>query len=354
MGRPSRSPSPRKPVRIRLGADRSVRAAGAARAGPRAPRRSRWFGLVLFLLGALAGAAGTYLGCRQERAPEPRTGPEASAPAAGPAARWPGRSNGQAHLAPRRQESPRSGETLPPAAVPSPGGGPLDSPPDPQAGKRVALVIDDLGRSLEEVEALERLGVPVTYAVLPFESRTQAVVAALRRHDEEILVHLPMEPQGGGNPGPGALRLGMTGEQLREGTAAALDAVPGAVGANNHMGSGLSTDAASMGTILEVLSRRNLFFLDSRTSARSVGYQLALAMGLPAAERQVFLDDDRRPEAIHEQFEHLLQVADVRGEGIAIGHPHPETLAALGQEVPRAKALGYRFVLVSSLMRRER
>ena len=217
---------------------------------------------------------------------------------------------------------------------------------------RVALVIDDLGRSLADLATLQALGVPLTYAVLPFESQTPEVVSALRRSGEEILCHLPMEPRSGGDPGPGALRLGMSPGDLRRATTAALDAVPGATGVNNHMGSGLSADRSSMTTILTVLSARGLYFLDSRTSPRSVGFSLAAALGVPSAERQVFLDDDQRPAAVHAQFQRLLELARSRGEAIAIGHPHPATLAALAAEVPRARAGGVRFVQVSALLRR--
>lgn len=215
---------------------------------------------------------------------------------------------------------------------------------------RVALVIDDLGRSLEDLDRLRQLGVPITYAVLPFESQTPEVAAALRRRHEEILLHLPMEPASGGDPGPGALRAGMSREQLRASTLAAIAAVPGAVGVNNHMGSALSTDAASMSAILGVLAPRGLYFLDSRTSARSVGFRVATELGVPAAERQVFLDDDPRPEAVAAQFHHLLELARSRGNAIAIGHPHPATLATLAAEVPRAQVGGYRFVVVSALL----
>lgn len=223
----------------------------------------------------------------------------------------------------------------------------------PAEGGRVALVIDDLGRSLDDVQAIEGLGVPVTYAVLPFEEHTAQVVSELRTHGAEILLHLPMEPAGGEqDPGPGALRLGMSPEELRQSTLAALQAVPGAVGVNNHMGSGLSADEPSMSTILGVLSSRSLFFLDSRTSAQSVGYRVAIRLGLPAAERQVFLDPDPGEEAIRGQFHRLLGLARTRGAAVAIGHPHPETLAVLAEEVPKARALGYQFVPVSYLLDR--
>jgi uncharacterized protein len=308
-------------------------------------RRSGLAGLVLFLLGVLVGAGGLYLACRD------RSLARLSSSGAAVSSR-PARSSSRARPA---SSSPigRAGEeeaTVPAATT----GQAAPPPPEPvpvlPGEVHVALVIDDLGRSLPEIDDLERLGVPLTYAVLPFEEETPRVVAELRRRGSEVICHLPMEPKNGADPGPGALRLGMTRDELRTSTVAALAAVPGAVGVNNHMGSGLSADAGSMEAILKVLAARGLFFLDSRTSAESVGYRVATALGVPAAERQVFLDDDPRPEAVHAQFQRLLDLARQRGAAIAIGHPHPATLAALAAEVPRALSLGYQFVPVSYLM----
>ncbi len=222
----------------------------------------------------------------------------------------------------------------------------------PVHGARVALVIDDLGGSVDDLRPLVGLGVPVTYAVLPFEAETPQVVAELRRRNAEILLHLPMEPKNGANPGPGALLQRMTDDELRQRTIAALRAVPGAVGVNNHMGSLLSSEEGPMSTVLGVIAERRLFFLDSRTSAESVGYKVATGLGIPAAERQVFLDGDPAPEAIRIQFQHLLDLARSRGAAIAIGHPHPTTLAVLASEVPKAKAAGYELVPVSYLLTR--
>jgi polysaccharide deacetylase 2 family uncharacterized protein YibQ len=222
--------------------------------------------------------------------------------------------------------------------------------PAPAPGARVAVVIDDLGRSLAEVRGLEALGVPLSYAVLPFETKTPQVVAALRRGDREILCHLPMQPSNGANPGPGALLRSMNAEELLAGTRAALRAVPGATGVNNHMGSSFTTDVHAMRVVLGELSRHGLFFLDSRTSGQSVGYAQARALGLPAARRQVFLDGDPDPEIIRRQFRQLLAEAHKQGAAIGIGHPYPETLQVLAEEVPRATELGYEFVPVSYLL----
>jgi polysaccharide deacetylase 2 family uncharacterized protein YibQ len=133
----------------------------------------------------------------------------------------------------------------------------------------------------------------------------------------------------------------------------ALQAVPSASGVNNHMGSELSSDRRAMDAVLGEIGSRGLFFLDSRTSPASVGYQAAQAMGIPAAERQVFLDTDADREAIRREFRRLLALAAERGSAIAIGHPYPSTLEILAEEVPRAREAGYEFVPVSYLLDRD-
>lgn len=316
----------------------------------RPSRRSPLPGLILFLCGAVVGAAALYFGLH--RAPFGAAGGPAAAPAA-PSPSAARRPRGRATHG--RRDPARETDAGATAEPPRPRSAEEREVPPPDAGQaapgvRVALVIDDLGRSVEDIEALERLGVPLTYSVLPFEEETPEVVALLRRHGDEILCHLPMEPIHGQNPGPGALTHAMDAGELRAATAAALAAVPGAVGANNHMGSLLSADERSMHEVLGVLAARNLFFLDSRTSPESVGYRVATALGVPAAERQVFLDDVREPQRIREQFAKTLSIARERGAAIAIGHPHAATLAALAEEVPRAQSLGYRFVPVSALL----
>jgi polysaccharide deacetylase 2 family uncharacterized protein YibQ len=214
----------------------------------------------------------------------------------------------------------------------------------------VALVIDDLGRSLEVIDQLRGFGVLLTYAVLPFESRTAEVAARLDQLGLEYLCHLPMEARLGVDPGPGALDASMRPRELRASTRRALGAVPGAVGVNNHMGSALSEDRVAMTAVLEVVRSQGLFFLDSRTSPASVAFAAASELGVPAAERRVFLDGDRDPIAIRREFRRLLELAGGGAAAIAIGHPYPETLAVLAEEIPRAVAEGYRFVTVSQVI----
>lgn len=266
-------------------------------------------------------------------------------------------------------QSRHADEKSPPTGSPAPVGaeGPPAAPaaprtsppaeeveaPAPTVVGRIALVIDDLGRSIDTVDRLSSLGVPVAGAVLPFEPRSEAVARTLAARGIEVLCHLPMEPAAeGADPGPGALRRSMDAETLRRTTRRALEAVPGAVGANNHMGSAFSADAESMRPVLEELAAHGLFFLDSRTGPESIGYRLARALALPAAERDVFLDSVDDGSGIEERWRELLDLARRDGAAIAIGHPHDTTLTFLVGAVPEAAAAGIEFVPVSYLVDR--
>jgi len=288
------------------------------------------------LLGLLAALAAVYLSCQT------RGGEEHNAPHTGS----PGKSS------PPKRPPSSSSRTHKPARSGSAAQGGVTSSLPGASGPRIAIVIDDLGRSETEVEEIESFGVPITYSVLPYEEETGAVVAELTTRGEEMLCHLPMEPEGVGDPGPGALLESMSEAELVDATDRALAAVPGAVGVNNHMGSGLSADPRAMRPVLSRLARKHLFFLDSRTSAKSVGYRLAIELGVPSAERQVFLDDVEDPAAIRAQFARLLALAKKKGAAIAIGHPHPNTLAVLADEIPKAVAAGFEIVPVSYLLDR--
>jgi uncharacterized protein len=309
-----------------------------ARRGTSARGRRGGNGVLSWLLLATAAAifgAGVFLGLGW-RQPPPPTEP-VSAVAAPPAATdrpSPGPPQGSAPGALVR-EAPAPAER---------GGGPIG---------HLALVIDDLGRSLEEVRRIEGLGIPISYSVLPNEARTAEVVAALARGGREVLLHLPMQPGNGQDPGPGALHQEMSAIELTSLTRQAMARVPAAVGVNNHMGSELTQDPQAMAIILRVLRDEQLFFLDSRTSAASVAFRTARQLGMAAAERHVFLDPDPDPAAIRGQFLRLLELAAERGAAIAIGHPYPTTLEVLEQEVPLAIAAGYVFVPVSFLLERD-
>jgi polysaccharide deacetylase 2 family uncharacterized protein YibQ len=306
----------------------------ARRRSSRRRRSPLAFLLVVAALGA-AFAAGVWIARPR---PAPETGREPAARRAPPPA------------APRAERArPRA---APPRPVDRAGETSVERPPGPAPRARLALVIDDLGRDLGEVERLLALDVPMSYAVLPFEPESERVALRLREAGSEVLVHLPMEAEGGGDPGPGAVVEGLSRRRITKRTETAIDAVPGATGVNNHMGSRITAEEGAMGAILDVVARRGLFFVDSRTTAETRAFEWARERGIAAAKRDVFLDDDPAEAAVAAQFAAWLDVARANGAAVAIGHPREATLAVLERELPRARAAGFELVPVSFLLER--
>lgn len=196
---------------------------------------------------------------------------------------------------------------------------------------RVAIVIDDVG--FEEGPALDMasLGLPLTFAVLPYQRHTRSLASRLRASGREVILHLPMEPQAypALNPGQGAISEEMQPAEIAATVRRALDEVPEAVGVNNHMGSRVTVDPVAMRAVLGVIRERGLYFLDSRTTSDTIAYDMARDMGIPALERSVFLDDRREESYIEGQVRELLRKAREQGAAVGIGHANRVTAAAL-------------------------
>ena len=212
-----------------------------------------------------------------------------------------------------------------------------------QAGEAsLAVVIDDLGYSLVRAERVMALPAPVTLAVLPFAPETPAILDLARRTGHEIILHQPMEalPQSRGASIPGLLTVDMPAGHFESLMDAALRAVPGIVGVNNHTGSRLTQDHAAMRRLMGLLKGRDLLFLDSRTTPATVAYAMAREARIPAIERDVFLDHVPRRDAIHREFQRALAIARRDGHAVLIAHPYAvsldyleEALAALPPDV---------------------
>ncbi|MDY7000151.1 MAG: divergent polysaccharide deacetylase family protein [Thermodesulfobacteriota bacterium] len=210
---------------------------------------------------------------------------------------------------------------------------------------KLALVIDDLGQDLEFAKQLANLEIPITFSILPQNPKSQDIARLAKESGRETLVHLPMEPQGYPkvNPGPGALFVNMSPEELKEVLEQDLAQIPNAVGVNNHMGSRFTQDQKAMRLVLDVLREKGLFFLDSLTTPGSAASSEAEKIGLALYKRSIFLDNVRDARAILRRLYKAEDMAGRTGQAIAIGHPYPETLAALQewtkQGHPKAKVV---------------
>ncbi len=227
-----------------------------------------------------------------------------------------------------------------------------ENPVPPSDRGPLVVVLDDAGNSLDAFEEFLRFPGPIAIAVLPQLDYSVQAAAMTASAGKEIMLHLPMEAISGANPGPGAIGPSLSEEEIERLVNENLASVPGAVGVNNHMGSLATSDPDVMRVILEQLHRRGLFFLDSRTSAQTVARVVAAQVGIPFAERQVFLDNVRTREEILRALSGALELAQIGEPVIMIGHATVPVLASILNEVfPVLDREGYRFVGISDLVR---
>jgi len=217
---------------------------------------------------------------------------------------------------------------------------------------KIAIVIDDLGGENKMSQELLRWDFPITFSILPFTPYSKTLAGEAHRKGKEVILHLPMEPRGYPQiwPGEGVLLEEMDEARLLRQLSKDIEAVPHIKGVNNHMGSRLMEDPEKMEIIFSELKRRGLFFLDSRTTPQTIGLQVAQSVGLKAMERSIFIDNSSTEEVIKQQLEQLIQLSLSKGKAIGIGHPHPSTLKAIKEMVPKMKEKGIEIVPLSEMM----
>jgi polysaccharide deacetylase 2 family uncharacterized protein YibQ len=192
---------------------------------------------------------------------------------------------------------------------------------------KVAIIIDDLGYNSDLDFSFLNLNLELSLSILPSAPFTDVIVREANKKGREILLHQPMEPKfyPSVDPGPGTLLLSMNERDLRQVLDKNLKEITGAKGMNNHMGSSFTENREKMLVILQALKDRGLFYVDSRTTKGALGFEQAKKIGLSAAQRTVFLDNNPDPKAICAQIERLLEIAESFGSAIGIGHPYNET-----------------------------
>lgn len=261
---------------------------------------------------------------------------------------------------PERQETPaqvsplqKDGGLYPEAPVPGPGRKTPLTSGGPGSG-RLAVIIDDMGTSMHEARALADIGVPLTFAIIPGLRSYRAVAAyAAEQNTIETMIHIPMQPKEwpGRRLEANGLLVSMSDSEIRERLDRFVRDIPGAVGANNHMGSEFTEHDDKMQPVLEVLKGKGLFFIDSVTTSKSAGLRLSRGMGVRSGRRHVFLDNEQNDQYITGQLYQAVRLAKKNGEAIAICHPHQATIRTLASVLPGLERQGIILVPASQLAR---
>jgi polysaccharide deacetylase 2 family uncharacterized protein YibQ len=222
----------------------------------------------------------------------------------------------------------------------------------PGDSARIAVIIDDVGYRYNSIYDFLSLGFPVTFAIIPGLPDSKRFYRLIITNDYETIIHLPMEP----DRGPrfvenNALLIGMSNSEIQSRVSSFINYFPEAIGANNHMGSRAVRDADIMNSMMQVLSRENLIWIDSMTTRATVSSEVASMTGVPCLERDVFLDNDKDYESIARAMDQLIIEARKKGSAIGIGHVQSSQLVNVLRDYHEKRGqLGIEFVPLSSLL----
>lgn len=228
-------------------------------------------------------------------------------------------------------------EVYPKENIPS--RGPTAKPIPPGRLPKVVIIIDDLGYDKKIAEKFISLNADLTFSVLPNSPFKKTIATSAHKKGYEVMLHLPMEPfeYPMVNPGKGAILSTMSADELINQLEKDIRDVPYIKGVNNHMGSKITSTSIQMYQIFSILKKKNLYFIDSRTTAKTLCRPSARLLQIPFAQRDIFLDNVEQPEAIRKQLEKLVNVAKKHGDAIGIAHPHKTTYTVFRETLPKLK-----------------
>jgi uncharacterized protein len=214
----------------------------------------------------------------------------------------------------------------------------------------ITIILDDIGNSEELGMRAIALPGAITYAVLPHTPFGDTLARAAHLAGKEVMLHAPMSNLAQHPLGEGGLTPHLSEEEFTASLRRSIDAVPHIRGVNNHMGSELTGAHLQMQWVMRELKARELYFVDSLTTPKSVAASTATEFAVPNLRRQVFLDNKATFENIDFEFRRLLEIAKKNGSAVGIGHPYPETLAYLEQVLGTLEEMGIRLVAVSEML----
>ncbi len=224
---------------------------------------------------------------------------------------------------------------------------------------KLAIIIDDFGQSRAGVAEMMEINRPLTIAVMPFLSYSKKDAQEAHKHGYEVIVHLPMQSQNIDIKswlGPYPVEVSQSDSEIEKVVIDSLGGIPYAVGVNIHMGALSSTDERVVECVMRILKQKKCYFIDSRTTGKSVCDKVSEEVGVLYGKRNVFLDNGTKDKNyVKKQIRLAADIADKNGYAIAIGHVGSmggaETAEAIKEMIPELEDRGIQLVFVSQLVK---
>jgi len=216
---------------------------------------------------------------------------------------------------------------------------------------RVVLIIGGLGISQTgSQQALKQLPPSVTLAFAPYGNSLLRWMQQARRKGHELLLQVPMEPFGGGNPGPHTLSTAQDAATNLADLHWSMSRITNYVGIVNFLGGKFITEPEALKPVFQDIATRGLLFVDDGSIRNSVAGEVAKGALLPFAKAAVQIDANRSRAAIAKQLNALAEEAKRTGVAIGIANAFPESIDAIARFAAGANAAGIEITPVSAIV----
>ncbi|MCG3680715.1 divergent polysaccharide deacetylase family protein [Aliarcobacter butzleri] len=193
---------------------------------------------------------------------------------------------------------------------------------------KIAIIIDDVVSDSQKSK-ISNIGYPITMAFLPPTS-THKDSAKIAQNVPFHMIHFPLQASSAFKGEEiNTLKITDSYETIENRVKQLRNWYPNAKYTNNHTGSVFTENDEAMDKLFKALVKYNFIFVDSKTSAKSVGQKYANKYNLPYISRNIFLDNEKSYEYIKSQLIKTVELAKKHGYAVAIGHPYDITLKVL-------------------------
>ena len=217
---------------------------------------------------------------------------------------------------------------------------------------RVAIIVNNLGLSATYTEQILKL-MPknITLSFSHISPKLKKWVREARQKGFEVLIDLPMEPDGfpRNDPGRSTLLTSLSEVENLNRLEYVMVQSGGYVGLLSTHGSKFTLNSELLLPILKAIKDRGLLYVDSRTTSQSLGPELSSDIQLPRAFNNVFIDKIPSQEHITTKLRELERIVMDKKFAVAIARPLPISMEILSEWASSLKKKGIALAPITAI-----
>lgn len=218
---------------------------------------------------------------------------------------------------------------------------------------RVAIIINNLGLSATYTEQILKL-MPknITLSFSHISPKLKKWVREARQKGFEVLIDLPMEPDGfpRNDPGRSTLLTSLSEVENLNRLEYVMVQSGGYVGLLSTHGSKFTLNSELLLPILKAIKGRGLLYVDSRTTSQSLGPELSSDIQLPRAFNNVFIDKTPSQGHITNKLRELERIVMDKKFAVAIARPLPISMEILSEWASSLKKKGIALAPITAIV----